>query len=88
MSSYEELRKEKDKEIERLKSDYFDMKDNFEVAREEIDKLNYMIVKREEKIERLNNIIKEVREEIRILETNCDIADYQAQKLFQILDKV
>ena len=39
-------------------------------------------------IERLHSIIKEVREEIRILETNCDIADYQAQKLFQILDKV
>lgn len=38
-------------------------------------------------IERLNNIIKEVREEIRILESNCDISDYQAQKLYQILDK-
>ncbi len=38
-------------------------------------------------IERLNNIIKEVREEIRILESNCDISNYQAQKLFQILDK-
>lgn len=34
------------------------------------------------------SIIKEAREEIRILETNYDIADYQAQKLFQILDKV
>lgn len=36
---------------------------------------------------KLRSIIKEVREEIRILETNCDIVDYQAQKLFQILDK-
>jgi hypothetical protein len=35
----------------------------------------------------LHHIIKEVREEIRILETNCDIVDYQAQKLYQILDK-
>ena len=42
---------------------------------------------REQEIERLNNIIKEVREEIRILESNCDISDYQAQKLYQILDK-
>ncbi len=33
------------------------------------------------------NIIKEVREEIRILESNCDISDYQAQKLYQLLDK-
>ncbi len=39
-----------------------------------------------EKNETLNNIIKEVREEIRILETNHDIVDYQAQKLYQILD--
>lgn len=39
-------------------------------------------------LKRLQSIIKEVREEIRILETNCDIANYQAQKLFQILDKV
>ena len=40
-----------------------------------------------QEIERLENIIKEVREEIRILETNCDISSYQAQKLIQILDK-
>lgn len=36
---------------------------------------------------RLQNIIKEVREEIRILESNCDISDYQAQKLYNLLDK-
>ena len=35
----------------------------------------------------LENIIKEVREEIRILESNCDISDYQAQKLFKLIDK-
>lgn len=40
-----------------------------------------------EENQRLNNIIKEVREEIRMLESNCDISNYQAQKLFQILDK-
>lgn len=37
-------------------------------------------------IERLHSIIKETREEIIILETNHDIVDYQAQKLYQILD--
>ena len=35
----------------------------------------------------LRGRLQEIREEIRMLESNCDIADYQAQKLFQILDK-
>ena len=39
------------------------------------------------KLDKKENIIKEVREEIRILESNCDISDYQAQKLYQLLDK-
>ena len=50
------------------------------------DRLKELDIDRENK--KLHSIIKEVREEIRILETNCDIAEYQAQKLFQILDKV
>ena len=36
---------------------------------------------------KLENIIKEVRKEVRILESNCDISDYHAQKLYQTLDK-
>ena len=52
-----------------------------------IKEMDKRLDEREQEIERLNNIIKEVREEIRILETNCDIVDYQAQKLYQILDK-
>ena len=38
-------------------------------------------------LQQKENIIKEVREEIRILESNCDISDYQARKLYQLLDK-
>jgi len=38
-------------------------------------------------LQQKENIIKEVREEIRILESNCDISDYQAQKLYHLLDK-
>ena len=38
-------------------------------------------------LQQKENIIKEVREEIRMLESNCDISDYQAQKLYQLLDK-
>lgn len=47
-----------------------------------------ILLEETKEINALRNIIKEVREEIRMLETNCDIADYQAQKLFNILDKV
>jgi cell division protein FtsB len=31
--------------------------------------------------------LKEVKEEIRILESNCDISEYQAQKLYNLIDK-
>ena len=41
----------------------------------------------EKENKKLKSIIKEVREEIRMLESNCDISDYQAQKLYQLLDK-
>nr|DAM30805.1 MAG TPA: B-ZIP transcription factor [Caudoviricetes sp.] len=41
----------------------------------------------EKENKKLKNIIKEVREEIRMLESNCDISDYQAQKLYHLLDK-
>lgn len=44
-------------------------------------------VVRYEDYEKLENIIKEVREEVRILESNCDISNYHAQKLYQTLDK-
>ncbi len=33
----------------------------------------------------LQDRIDKAIEEIRILESNCDISDYQAQKLYQIL---
>lgn len=35
----------------------------------------------------LIDTLKEVKEEIRILESNCDISEYQAQKLYQLIDK-
>ena len=38
-------------------------------------------------LQQKENIIKEVREEVRILESNCDISNCHAQKLYQILDK-
>ena len=38
-------------------------------------------------LQQKENIIKEVREEVRILESNCDISNYHAQKLYQTLDK-
>lgn len=38
-------------------------------------------------LKRKNNIIKEVKEEIKILESNCDISEYQAQKIYHLLDK-
>lgn len=31
--------------------------------------------------------LKQVKEEIRILESNCDISEYQAQKLYNLIDK-
>lgn len=49
--------------------------------------LSLDLMKESRERKRLKKIIKELREEIRILETTCDISNYQAQKLFQILDK-
>jgi len=62
---------EKDKEIERLNNDYLEMKDNFRVANDEIERLNsqleektylYNKLSTESKytIEKLNNIITEL----------------------------
>ena len=44
-------------------------------------------IKLARKVYELENIIKEIREEVRILESNCDISKYHAQKLYQTLDK-
>ena len=80
---------------------YTTQKEQYNIVHKEIERLQDKILKletdasiykdlsdlRQEKLELYKIVIKEVREEIRILETNCDIADYQAQKLFNILDK-
>ena len=44
-------------------------------------------IKLKQELQQKENIIKEVREEVRILESNCDISNYHAQKLYQTLDK-
>lgn len=51
------------------------------------EELNEYTKQLEFKLQQKENMIKEVREEIRMLESNCDISDYQAQKLYQLLDK-
>ena len=63
-------------------------KDNLDVDKLYSSDLRILVKVANKEIERLHSIIKEVREEIKILVTNSDIVDYQAQKLFQILDKV
>ena len=65
--------------------------EDLKIANDNLYCANQMLEKEIEKLksqlQQKETIIKEVREEIRILETNCDIVDYQAQKLYQILDK-
>ena len=56
------------------------------LKQDEADKYN-MLQECNAIIQQKENIIKEVREEVRILESNCDISNYHAQKLYQTLDK-
>ena len=59
--------------------DLQEMRKELETKDKEIERLNI------EK-EQLNSRIWETKDMIRILETNCDISDYHAQKLIQILN--
>ena len=70
----------KDKEIERLKEELNDEIDD-ELKQSEI------MVKKQEEIERLNNIIKEVREYINKIPTQPVIRVFK-KELLEILDKV
>ena len=58
-----------------------------EIHRDNLEKVMEYTEKLQNQLQQKENIIKEIREEIRILESNCDISDYQAQKLFKLLDK-
>ena len=90
-------------EIERLNNDYLEMKDNFRNANDEIERLKeeYMILQnasdeveeeKDKEIERLNSIIKEVRECINHYaienEDYSKIYNDEEKELLEILDKV
>lgn len=79
---------------------YINIKYDIQEVLERTDDIDYVIsdskttrnllkeqIKLKQELQQKENIIKEVREEVRILESNCDISNYHAQKLYQTLDK-
>jgi len=78
ITEYEKQLQKKDNEIERLKEDYMILQNASDEVEEEKDK----------EIERLNNIIKEVREYIEKNTDNTNFLEVPSKELLEIIDKI